>query len=189
MAITTLDPKTALVVIDLQKGIIAREAAHPTKDIVARAAQLTAAFRAHKLPVVLVRVTATAPGRSDQSPNGGSLTLPAEWTELAPELDQQPSDHIVEKRTWGAFVNTDLADYLTRNGVTQVVIVGVSTSIGVESTARQAYEAGFNITLATDAMTDTSADAHENSVTRIFPRLGETGLTRDIINLLNSRSS
>jgi nicotinamidase-related amidase len=188
MAVTTLDPQTALIVIDLQKGIVAREAAHPMSEIVARAAQLADAFRTHKLPVVLVKVTATAPGRSEQS-RGGSMTLPAEWTELAPELNQQPQDHVVEKRTWGAFVKTDLMDYLTKQGVTQVVMTGVSTSIGVESTARQAYEAGFNVTLAIDAMTDTSADTHENSVTRIFPKLGETGTTQDIINLLNTRPS
>ena len=187
MPVTTLDPKTALIVIDMQTGILARETVHPVKDVLANATALADAFRAYKLPVILVRVTATAPGRSDQMPNGGTITLPAEWTAFAPELNQQPGDHVVEKRSWGAFVKTDLADHLTRNGVTQVVMAGVSTSIGVESTARQAYEAGLNVSLATDAMTDTVAEAHENSVTRIFPRLGETGLTQDIIALLNRR--
>jgi nicotinamidase-related amidase len=70
-------------------------------------------------------------------------------------------------------------------GVTQVVVAGVATSIGVESTARQAHELGFNVTLATDAMTDLNADAHANSVTRIFPRLGETGTTTEILDLLD----
>ncbi|MDR3475980.1 MAG: isochorismatase family protein, partial [Devosia sp.] len=68
--------------------------------------------------------------------------------------------------------------------VTQVVIVGVATSNGVEVTARQAYELGFNVTLAIDAMTDLQADAHAYSVTRVFPRIGETGATQDIIHLL-----
>jgi nicotinamidase-related amidase len=68
--------------------------------------------------------------------------------------------------------------------VTQVVIAGIATSIGVESTARNAHEFGFNVTLAVDAMTDRNADAHANSITRIFPRLGETGTTREIIDLL-----
>lgn len=186
MPITTLDPRTALVVIDLQTGIVAREGVHPISDIVAKAAKLASTFRTQNLPVILVRVTATAPGRSDLSP-GGSINIPEEFARLVPELDQQPQDHVIEKRTWGAFVNTDLHDYLTSQGVTQVVLAGISTSIGVESTARQAYEAGFNVTLALDAMTDTNADAHENSTTRIFPRLGETGSTEDIIDLLNSR--
>jgi nicotinamidase-related amidase len=69
-------------------------------------------------------------------------------------------------------------------GVTQVVIVGVATSNGVEVTARQAYELGFNVTLATDAMTDSHADAHAYSVARVFPRIGETGATQEIIILM-----
>ena len=89
------------------------------------------------------------------------------------------------KRTWGAFTNTDLEAHLKSRGVTQVVIAGVATSIGVESTARHARELGFNVTLATDAMTDLNADAHNNSITRIFPRLGETGTTQEIIGLLD----
>ena len=76
--------------------------------------------------------------------------------------------------------------HLKKLGVTQVVIAGVATSIGVESTARYAHELGFNVTLAVDAMTDMNADAHTNSVTRIFPRLGETGTSREIIDLLGS---
>jgi nicotinamidase-related amidase len=106
-----------------------------------------------------------------------------------PELNRQPQDHLVTKRTWGAFTNTDLEAHLKTLGVTQVVIVGVSTSAGVESTARQAYELGFNVTLAIDAMTDMNPDAHINSITRIFPKLGETGTTEEIIGLLKQRSA
>jgi nicotinamidase-related amidase len=94
----------------------------------------------------------------------------------------------VSKRTWGAFTGTGLDDYLKFAGVTQVVVCGVATSIGVESTARQAHELGFNVTLAVDAMTDLSAEAHANSLERIFPRLGETGTTRDVLDLLSARS-
>jgi len=92
----------------------------------------------------------------------------------------------VTKQTWGAFTNTDLDEYLKKQRVTQVVIVGIATSFGVESTARHAYEFGFNVTLAVDAMTDMNADAHTNSITRIFPRLGETGTAQQIIDLLDS---
>jgi nicotinamidase-related amidase len=93
----------------------------------------------------------------------------------------------VTKQTWGAFMNTDLDAYLKGLGVTQVVVAGIATSAGVESTARQAHEHGFNVTLAVDAMTDMSADAHFNSVTRIFARLGETGTTAEIVELLETR--
>ena len=186
MALTTLDPKTALIVIDLQKGIVAYPTAHPTAEIVKQASTLADAFRRHGLPIVLVNVTGGAPGRTDQARNLGDL--PADWAELVPELNQQPTDHTVTKRTWGAFTHTDLDEHLMKLGVTQVVIVGVATSIGVESTARYANENGYNVTLAVDAMTDMNPDAHHNSVTRIFPRLGETGTTQEIIDLLDSRS-
>ena len=183
MAITALDPKAALVVIDLQKGIVALPTAHPMDAVVRNAADLAAAFRRHGLPVVLVNVTAGAPGRTEQAPR--MRDFPTGWAELIPELDQQPSDHLVTKQTWGAFTGTDLGAYLKGLGVTQVVLAGVSTSAGVESTARHAHELGFNVALAIDAMTDMNADAHTNSVERIFPRMGETGTTRDIIALLD----
>jgi nicotinamidase-related amidase len=187
MTITALDPKTALIVVDLQKGIVARETApYPVSNVVKNSVALLDAFRKHKLPVVLVNVTGGAPGRNEGPKMPASF--PAEFAELVPELKQQPSDHAVTKRTWGAFTNTDLDAWLKKNGVTQVVCCGVATSIGVESTARFAQEAGYNITLATDAMTDMSADAHENSVKRIFPRLGETGTTTEILALLEKRN-
>src|SRR5208283_597407 len=109
---------------------------------------------------------------------------PPGWSDLAPELNRQSQDHVVTKHTPGAFTNTDLEDHLRSLGITQVVVVGVATSNGVEVTARQAYELGFNVTLATDAMTDMRADAHAYSVTRVFPRIGETGTTQAIIGLL-----
>jgi nicotinamidase-related amidase len=99
-------------------------------------------------------------------------------------LNQQPSDHLVTKRTRGAFTGTDLEQYLKSEGVTQVVITGVATGSGVESTARHAHELGFNVTLAVDAMTDMSAEVHDNSVQRIFPGIGETGTTTEILELL-----
>jgi nicotinamidase-related amidase len=187
MALTTLDPRTALIVIDLQKGIVAFPTAHPVADVIKNARALADAFRSRGLPVVLVNVAGGAPGRTEQPRRTGDF--PAGWTDLVPELNQQPQDHTVTKRTWGAFIATDLEEYLKSLGVTQVVVVGVSTSVGVESTARQAYERGLNVTLATDAMTDMNSDAHINSVTRIFPRLGETGTTQQIIALLEKGSA
>jgi nicotinamidase-related amidase len=182
MALTTLDPKTALIVIDLQKGIVAYPAAHPIGEVVSRARSLADAFRARGLPVALVNVAGSAPGRTEIPRN--NQTFPAEWTEIIPELDQQPGDIVVTKRTWGAFASTDLEAQLRARGVTQVVIVGVATGTGVESTARQAYEQGFNVTLAIDAMTDMRPEAHDYSIAKVFPRLGETGATQEIIDLL-----
>lgn len=183
MALTTLDPKTALIVIDLQKGIVSLPVAHAVGDIIERSTTLLTAFRKHKLPVVLVNVAGGASGRADQTRSASQM--PADWTELIPELNQQASDHTVTKHTWGAFSKTELDAHLKQAGVTQIVLCGVATSIGVESTARQAHELGYHVTLAIDAMTDMVAEAHQNSVTRIFPRVGETGNTQDIIDLLD----
>lgn len=185
MPATTLDPKTALIVIDLQKGIVSLPTAHPVGPVVAQAAWLADAFRRRGLPVVLVNVAGAAPGRTEQA--RPAFAFPDDWTELAPELNPQPTDHLVTKRTWGAFTETGLLDILKRQGVTQVVMAGVATSAGVESTARQAHEHGFHVTLAIDAMTDMRLEAHENSIGRIFPRLGETATTDAILALLDAR--
>jgi nicotinamidase-related amidase len=185
MAVTTLDPRTALIVVDLQKGIVAYAAAHSVDAVVQHASALAHTFRSHGLPVVLVNVAGAAPGRTEQAPR--LAERPPGWTDLAPELRQQPEDRTVTKRTWGAFTNTDLEEHLRKLEVTQVVIAGVATSAGVESTARYAHELGFNVTLAVDAMTDMSPAAHLNSITRIFPRLGETGTTQEITDLLEKR--
>jgi nicotinamidase-related amidase len=187
MALTILDPKTALIVIDLQKGMAALSTVPPIDEVVKQASALADAFRRHRLPVVLVNVAGSPAGRKEQLRS--QAEFPAGWTDLLPELNQQPEDHTVTKRTPGAFMNTDLAEYLKNQGVTQVVVTGVSTSSGVESTARQAYEHGFNVTLAVDAMSDLNPDTHFNSITRIFPKLGETGTTREIIHLLDKRST
>jgi nicotinamidase-related amidase len=185
MPLTKFDATAALVVIDLQKGIIGLPTVHPAGEIVSRAAQLARAFRSRGLPVVLVHVTASAPGRTDAGiPN---VPRPADWTELAPELEQHPDDHIITKQRWGAFLGTDLDEYLRRRGVTQVFLVGISTSVGVESTARSAYDLGYNVVLVTDAMTDRDADAHRHSVEKIFPRLGETDTTAKVLQLLSCR--
>jgi len=184
MALTALDPNTALVVVDLQKGIAAYPFIHPIGGVVERTRALLDAFRARGLPVVLVNVTGRAPGRTEQGPRGGA-SFPEGWADLLPELDRQPGDILVTKKTWGAFASTNLESRLKALGVTQVVVTGVVTSTGVEATARQAYEQGFNVTLALDAMTDASLDAHEHSIKNVFPRLGETGTSREIIDLLS----
>ncbi len=185
MALTTLDPRTTLIVIDLQKGIAA---AHPIADVVAQSRRLAEAFRRHDLPVVIVNVAGGAPGRTEQPARRGA-SITAEFMEIVPELGQKPGDILVTKRTWGAFANTGLEERLRSLGVTQVVVTGVSTSVGVESTARQAYEAGFNVTLAIDAMTDSRPEAHGYSLKNVFPRLGETGTTQEIFDLLATRSA
>lgn len=187
MTITALDPNTALIIVDLQKGIVALPLVHPIEPVVERSRALLDAFRQHGLAVALVNVSGGAPGRTERGRR--SEPFPAGWTDFIPELDRQPTDIVVTKRTWGAFASTDLEALLKARGVTQVVICGVATGTGVESTARQAYELGFNVTLAVDAMTDGQAEAHDYSIQQIFPKLGETGTAQDIIDLLDTRSA
>ena len=182
MPLTTLDPKTALVVIDLQKAILSFPTAHPSGPLLEKAGRIARAFRKKELPVVLVNVAGAAPGRTDAGPM--NFTPPPDWLEIVPELDPQASDIRVTKKTWGAFYGTALDLELRRRGVTQIVLCGIAASIGVESTARDAYERGYHVSLVVDAMTDMSAEAHDNSIARIFPRLGETGNTESLLALL-----
>jgi hypothetical protein len=120
MPLTTLDTTAALIVIDLQKGIVSLPTVHPTSEIIDRAAKLARAFRRQGLPVVLVNVTGAAPGRTDAGASRRSF--PPDWIELVPELEQHPDDHIVSKQRLGAFIGTSLNDYLRQRGVTQVFL-------------------------------------------------------------------
>lgn len=184
-----LEDTPALVVIDLQTGILGQPTAHPIEQLVANSAQLVAAFRAAGLPVVLVNVEGTAPGRTERGKAAGRVgaqTLPPQATALLPELDQQPSDITVTKRTLGAFGSTDLDARLKEAGATQIVLTGVSTTSGVESTARSAYELGYHVAFVVDAMSDV-AEAHEASVAYQFPKLGELGTTSEVLELLAAR--
>ena len=191
MPITTVDDRTALVVIDLQRGIAAMPTQpHASADIIERSARLAGAFREHGLPVVLVRVS-FRPDGSDAPPGrteaGAGASRPEGWDVIVDELAGHDEDIVVTKRNWGAFHGTDLDVQLRRRGVTQIVLTGIATSMGVESTARAAYEHGYHVTLAVDAMGDRSQEAHQGSVERIFPRLGETGTTDDVLAALAAR--
>jgi nicotinamidase-related amidase len=188
MAELELDPRTALVVIDLQKGVVGRPLFHPVPEIVANAAQLAAAFRKASLPVVLVNV-AFSPDSADRlNPRADApqppMALPADFSELIAELGAQPSDIRITKRQWGAFYGTELDLQLRRRGVTGIVLCGIATSIGVESTARAAFEHGYQLTFASDAMTDFKEATHNNSLQNIFARIGQVRTTQEIIAAL-----
>ena len=185
MALTQLDNTTAIIVIDLQKGIVGIPGAHPTSDIVHNASQLVEAFRKKQLPVVLVNVNSRNEARTNVSFSG--IQLPPDWAELIHQLNVQESDILISKKSWGAFLNTPLDAELKKRGVTQVVVIGIATSIGVESTARSAYDLGYNVTLISDAMTDRSLESHNHSVDVIFPRLAELGTTDELLKLIEAK--
>ncbi|WP_234539867.1 isochorismatase family protein [Streptomyces shenzhenensis] len=186
MALTAVDPTPALVVIDLQKGIVAARTDSQATAAVKQAAHLSAEFRRHGLPVVLVNVTGRAPGRTEAQRPGSGVALPSGWADLIDELDVRPSDHLITKRRRSAFHDTGLDTLLRDLGVTQTVLAGIATSSGVESTARSAHDHGYHVVLATDAMTDPDADAHRHSVERVFPKLGETATTTEIVDMIEA---
>ena len=185
MAITALDDRTALVAIDLQRGITSLQTAHPSSDVIAQSARLAKAFRDRGWLVVLVNVQAR-PGVDAVAPRADSVMAavnrPADWAVLVDEMGaDRERDLFITKRQWGAFYGTELDLQLRRRKITGIVMCGIATSIGVESTARDAFERGYNLTFASDAMTDMHADAHERALARIFPRMGEVGTTAEIL--------
>jgi nicotinamidase-related amidase len=186
-----LDPsQTAIVVIDLQKGILAFRGDSPeVKSVLANAARLLTAARSAGAKPVLVHVGFSPDGAdrlnppADQAMRSASVP-PPDWTDFVPELDQQPSDLTLFKHQWGAFYGTDLDLQLRRRHLTTIVLCGIATEIGVESTARFAYEFGYELVFASDAMSGISPEGHANSIERIFPRMGRVRTTTQIIAAL-----
>jgi nicotinamidase-related amidase len=192
MPATALDAKTALVVIDLQKGIAALPTVHPIGGVIANAARLAVGFRTAGLPVVLVTVTFSPDGGDALQPRVDvprRFATPPGFADLMPELDAQPGDLRITKRQPNAFYGTELDLQLRRRGVTGIVLAGVSTSSGVDGTARAAFERAFNITFAADAITDLDPAAHDFVMTKLFPRIGEIDSTDAIIGLLRARAA
>jgi nicotinamidase-related amidase len=116
----------------------------------------------------------------------GTAALPPDWSDLLPELGISPSDTVILKRQWGAFYGTDLDLQLRRRGLTTIILCGIATEFGVESTARDAYERGYELVFAEDAMTGRTAESHGNAITRIFPRLGRVRRTEEIAAALRT---
>ena len=186
-----LDPATtALVLIDLQKGIVARDTApHPAADVVANAVRLADAFRAAGAPVILVRVSYAADMRDALSPPVDTPPPPwnraADWDELVPALGPREGDIVVTKRNWGAFYGTDLELQLRRRGVRTLVLGGIATNFGVESTARDAFERAYAQVIVEDATSAFSPDAHAFAFGTIFPRFARIRSTTQVLAALN----
>jgi nicotinamidase-related amidase len=169
-----LDPrKTALVLIDLQNGILGRKLAPVSaEELVARGKALAEKFRAAQAPVVLVNAVPKldGPERQVDEPTALPQTLPPGFADLAPGL-AEPGDILITKSTWGAFFRTDLDSELKSRGVSTIVLGGVATHIGVEATARQAWELGYELVIARDVTTSLGPEPHEATMRHIFPRV------------------
>ena len=181
--VTAIDKNTALILIDLQKGIVGYPLVHPIAGVLQNAAKLVAAFRKAELPVVIVNVNPAGAAwtKARKDARQPAASKPDDWLEITPEIITQPDDIFITKHTWSAFFETRLQNELQARDVTGIVIGGISTSIGVEGTARTASEYGYNITFASDATTDMAASAYEHSINLIFPRMGEVDTTDKII--------
>lgn len=177
---TLVPARTALVLIDLQTGILANSfAPHSSEDVVARSAKLADAFRAAGAPVILVTVNwhkgfVDSPMQevdipTVRAPDGP----PAEFAVIHSNIGPKEGDVCVVKRQWGAFYGTDLDLQLRRRGVDTIVLAGVATNLGVESTARSAWEHGYSLIFAEDATSSFTADMHTFAFKAILPRIGK----------------
>jgi nicotinamidase-related amidase len=170
----TLDPRTtALVLIDLQNGILGRKLAPVSADeLVARSKALAQKFRAVRARVVLVNAAPKldGPERQVDEPSALPRVLPAGFADLAPGL-AEPGDILITKSTWGAFFRTDLDAELKSRGIRTIVLGGVATHVGVDTTARQAWELGYELVIGRDVATSMAAEPHEATMRYVFPRI------------------
>ena len=176
---------TALIVVDMQAGTLGGMPPEAAAAVSDRAAALLRAFRAQDLPVVLATVTGMPSGRTAYSE--GARTWPADWAASAPGFEPVDSDIAVDRVSWSALADPTVIERLRERGVDTVVIVGVATSFGVESTARSAYDAGLNVVLPVDAMTDRSAEAHDLRVASVFPALGRVTDAETVLQELTAQ--
>ncbi|MDX6540902.1 MAG: hypothetical protein QOI71_2512 [Gaiellales bacterium] len=193
MPLDVLPRDSALVLVDLQHGITAMPTVHDANLVVTRAAELAQAFRARAMPVARVRVAFAADGADavrvpvDEQPP--PMAVGPDFATWRPELGSSPRDIEITKRGWDAFFGTELDLQLRRRGVRCIVLAGIRTCIGVESTARTGFALNYAQVVATDAISDTSAEAHDNSVRRILPRLARLARSAEIIAALPASSA
>ncbi len=191
MAIEIEKATTALVVIDLQKGISAMGsslAPYDASTVIKNAAMLADAFRKNRMLVFLVHVVASEKERlnviADEQGWSGRGPMPRDFADIVAELGPKDSDIVITKKQWGAFYGTDLELRLRRMGIKTIVLCGISTTHGVESTARFAYEYGFQQIFAEDAMTAMTNEMHNATINNVFKRIGRVRKTAEIIESL-----
>ncbi len=181
--------ETALVLIDLQEGILPFAGGpHLATDVVARSSRIAEHFRQHNAPVILVRVGWSASFeealKQPVDAPAPAHALPENWWDFPEALNVQPEDIEVIKHQWGAFYGTDLDLQLRRRGIRNIVLAGISTNIGVESTARNAWEHGYAVVIAEDACSAFDDIQHQHSFKYIFPRISRVSDSEKIIAAL-----
>jgi nicotinamidase-related amidase len=201
MTLTAIDEVAALIIFDQQKlnqyelgrGLPA-ELVVPLPDVIARTAELADAFRDRRWPVAYAKVPnehgikrlkkgENLGGRIDRGYTMSPGT-PEDFDEIVPELTPRPGDIVVAKPMWDPFIGTSLDYDLRQHRVTQIYLTGLMTAIGVESAARSGWNLGYNMVFVTDAMTDFDEAAHRHSIEKIFPRIGESTTTAQVLSLI-----
>jgi nicotinamidase-related amidase len=185
MAELQLEPqKTALVLIDLQNAVVGMQTApYTAAQVVENSRKLAEAFRAHGAPVVYVRVDLNDFMRPpvDHPHNMGNTPPPAAASEITLSAGFQSGDILITKRHWGAFAGTELEQQLKARGVDTVVLAGISTNSGVESTARQGTGLGFAFVVVEDACAGQDAEQHHFAFEKTFPRLTRVRTTDEVL--------
>ncbi len=189
----SLNPKsTALVLIDLQKGIMGRPVApHSAAQVIDNSARLGASLSDAGGVVAPVHVAFSPDGadrlRQEVDQPNPMAALPADWSELVPEIASLRANFVIVKRQWGGFHGTELDLQLRRRGVDTIVLTGVATNFGVESTAREAWQHGYSVVVAEDAVSGLGEAAHQFSIETILPRIARIRSTAEILAALPAR--
>ncbi|MFC6704261.1 cysteine hydrolase family protein [Flexivirga alba] len=183
---TPIDPTAALIVVDMQKGILRMPPAEAVAPLVDANARLAGAFHAADKPVAWVNATGLPRGRVAR-PIPEPAELPADFTDLHDGMPAEDRDIRVSKPlTWSAFAGTDLADQLRARGITQVVVTGIATGAGVESTARSAYDEGFDVVVVSDAVLDGNPTRHRNTLEEAIPSIGHVVTSGEVVAALSN---
>jgi nicotinamidase-related amidase len=180
-----LDPtKTALVLIDLQNMVMRRDTQpYSTAEVLERSRKMADAFRAKGAPVVYVRVLVSdfLSLPADEATNVPK-DVPAEASEIVAAAGMRSGDLLITKRHWGAFAQTPLEHQLRDRGIETVVLAGVATNFGVESTLRQGTGLGFGFVTVEDACATFSSEMQDFAFKQIFPRLSYVATTRQVLD-------
>ena len=180
---------TALVLVDLQNFTLAMQTVpHTTREVLANSIRLAEACRRAGILVVLVRVghddnKMPHPAPKTDSTFGGFQQSP-DAKEIPAELGPKPADVIIDKYNWGAFYGTNLDTHLRRRGIDTLIVGGLVTSVGVDTTMRQAQERGYHQVLVEDATAAMSLEEHQYVISIIAPRLSRVRPTDDVLEAI-----
>ncbi|WP_405747457.1 cysteine hydrolase [Streptomyces sp. NBC_01525] len=175
-AITFVPSRTALLLMDVQAGILGLLS--DPSELVQRAKQAKQAATAAGIQVVYVRVAFTEEDYKGISENNKTFTPVAEnhlfaegspETVIAPEIQPGPNDKVFTKTRTGAFSTTQLDDFLCERGIDTLVLAGVSTTGVILSTVRDAADRDHRVVVLSDVCADPDAAAHRTLLESVFP--------------------